>query len=47
MGEEGVPEVETRVIVEGTDLDTGIISDIEEGEGEMKIIMKSTKIREG
>ena len=45
MGEERVIEVEMRVIVEGTDSDTGIVSDIGEGEGEMKMIVESTKIR--
>ena len=47
MGEEKVIEVETRVIVESTDSDTRIVSDIGEGEGEIKIIVESTKIREG
>ena len=31
MGEERVTEVETRVIVEGTNSDTRIVSDIGEG----------------
>ena len=47
MGEKRVTEVETRVIVEGTDSDIRIIFDIGEGEGEMKMIVESTKIREG
>ena len=47
MGEERVTEVETRVIVEGMDSDTGMVSAIGEGEGEMKIIVESTKIGEG
>ena len=47
MGEERVTEVETRVIVEGIDSDTEIVSDIREGEGEIEMIVESTKIREG
>ena len=47
IGEERVTEVETRVIVEGTDSDIRIVSDIREGEGEMKMIVESTKIGEG
>ena len=46
MGEERVTEVEIRVIVEGMNSDTRIVSDIREGEGEMKMIVKLTKIRE-
>ena len=34
------------MVVEGTDLDIGIISDIEEGEGEMKMIVESARIGE-
>ena len=41
MGEE-----RTRVI-EDTESDTGIVSDLREGDGEIKIIMESTKIGEG
>ena len=40
-------EVETRVVVEGTYSDTGIVSDIREGEEEMEMVVKSTKIKEG
>ena len=47
MGKEWVPKVETRVVVESTNSDIGIVSDIGEGEGEIKMIMESTKIREG
>ena len=35
------------MVVEGTDSNTGIVFDIEEGEGEMKMIMESTKIGGG
>ena len=35
------------MIVEGIDLDIGIVFDIREGEGEMKIIVESTKIEGG
>ena len=35
------------MVVEGTYSDIGIVSDIREGEGEMKMIVESTKIREG
>ena len=47
MSEDRVTEVEIRVIVEGTNLDTRIVSDIEEGEREMKMIVESTRIKEG
>ena len=47
MCEERVIEVETRVIVEGTDSDIKIVSDIGEGEREMEMIVESTKIGEG
>ena len=47
MGEERATEVKTRVIVKGTNSDTRIVSDIGEGDGEMKIIVESTKIRGG
>ena len=47
MSEERVTYVEIRVIVEGMNSDTGMVSDIREGEGEMKIIVESIKIREG
>ena len=33
------------MIVEGTDSDTKIVSNIREGEGEMKMIVESTKIK--
>ena len=35
------------MIVKGIDSDTRIVSDIREGEGEMEMIVESTKIREG
>ena len=35
------------MVVEGTDSDIGIVSDIGEGEGEIEMIVESTKIREG
>ena len=34
-------------MVEGTESDTGIVSDLGEGDGEIEIIVESTKIREG
>ena len=34
-------------MVEGTESDIGIMSDLREGDGEMKIIVESTKVREG
>ena len=40
-------EIEIRVIVEGTNSDIGIVSNIREGEGEIEIIVESTKIGEG
>ena len=45
MGEERIVVGETRD-VEGIDSDTEIVSDIEEGDGEIKIIVESTKIGE-
>ena len=36
-----------REVEEGTDSDTRIVFDIGEGEGEIKIIVESTKIRGG
>ena len=39
--------METREVEKGTDSDTRIVSDIREGEGEMEIIVESTKIEEG
>ena len=39
--------METSEVEEGTYLDTGIVSDIEEEEGEMKMIVESTRIGEG
>ena len=35
------------MVVEGTDSDIGIVSDIREGEREIEMIVKSTKIGEG
>ena len=39
--------MEMREIEEGTNLDIEIVSDIREGEGEMKMIVESTRILEG
>ena len=41
MGEERIK------VIEDTDSDTGIVSDLEEGDGEIEIITESTKIGEG
>ena len=41
MGEERIK------VIEDTESDTGIVSDLREGDGEMKIIVESTKIGEG
>ena len=46
MGEERIVVGETRD-VEGIDSDTGIVSDIGERDGEIEIMMESTKIGEG
>ena len=41
MGEERIE------VIEDTELDTGIVSDLREGDGEIEIIIESTKIGEG
>ena len=40
-------EEERIEVIEGTESDTGIMSDLREGDEEIKIITESTKIREG
>ena len=46
-GERDVTMREERIkVIEGTELDTGIMSDLGEGDGEIEIITKSTKIGE-
>ena len=46
MGEERIVVGETND-VEGIDSDTGIVYEIEEGDGEIEIMTESTKIGEG